>query len=239
MTQLDFCVATQMEDLSDTSSTISSIKVATREPRMAEDQSAPSKASVLIPGDRTDDVLEDLGLDSRFTLERDQPEISGRAFSRAFLIRAWHVYTSFWFGKTVFHALVLQHVKADECPAGRQCNHWRLAGNDRPTAEEDTVELQLVCVTSEFAAKGDAEADNYKKPYALCNMFDDQEAPDKRITCSPCSMYNALKPDFGLVERAGYVVVNWRLIEKNIVGNPLFKWMDKYGRLLTLLACQK
>ncbi|KAF4970026.1 hypothetical protein FSARC_2843 [Fusarium sarcochroum] len=113
-----------------------------------------------------------------------------------------------------------QHDRAGDCPVQKTCSHWKCVWDGQPKQEEGVAELQVLCIPDRFAD----DAISYYKGTPM--LFDD----DINITCKPCRLFNALKPDFsGFRDLEGYLVVAWRLVEEEMSDE---KWMDQYGRLV-------
>ncbi|KAF5024692.1 hypothetical protein F66182_3231 [Fusarium sp. NRRL 66182] len=92
-----------------------------------------------------------------------------------------------------YHRVRLRHANAADCPMGEDCTHWGLSQEDGAARQEGTVELLLVCMTTEDAEKGTWKS---KGP-----IFDDA------ITCRPSRLFHGMKPDFSTVKAAGSEVV--------------------------------
>jgi hypothetical protein len=175
-------------------------------------QPRPSKATLLVnPGDR--DLNFPL-LDSRYRMV-EQVEPVRRSFSWTFIaiFSAPPAARTFW----------IRHSNANDCPAQERCHHWQhLDGGDWFTPEENAVDLELVCVRTETIATGMPGVNIFK-------VYDDevQEGEGIKYTDRPCYIFDALKPDFSIVEQLGFQVLRW-----NLVGAQSNEMMDQCGRLI-------
>ncbi|KAF5585626.1 uncharacterized protein FSUBG_12401 [Fusarium subglutinans] len=69
--------------------------------------------------------------------------------------------------------------------------------------EKDVIDLRVNGVTKELVAKGcTGRLENVV-------MFDEQESEGDKITSQPSYIFSALKPDFSVIERMGFYVLNW------------------------------
>jgi hypothetical protein len=65
------------------------------------------------------------------------------------------------------------------------------------------------------------------------SIYNDQEDKSSRVTGSPYYLFDALKPDFGIIEQAGYQVLDWYLYKRGAdSGSDRRKRMDVFGRLI-------
>ncbi|KAJ4245973.1 hypothetical protein NW762_013717 [Fusarium torreyae] len=179
-------------------------------------QPRPCKASLLVdPGDRE---AEWPYLDSRFKQDRTLSGKLCQAFSNEFL---WCAKAGYEFGREEFPMFILRHANAAECPVGEGCTHWQWISDHEAAREEESIDLQVVCISAETVEKGISI-------FEAWSMFE----PNDAITCDPCAIFNALKPDFGVIRAAGYEVVLFRLVEGHVDDADGTKWMDQCGRLL-------
>ncbi|RKK09526.1 hypothetical protein BFJ70_g4661 [Fusarium oxysporum] len=81
----------------------------------------------------------------------------------------------------------------------------------------------VVAVRSDFVARG-------QSGFGLVYMFDDREPQQDRISTMPSYIFKCIKPDFSILERVGYTVVCWRLVDAS--PDAEIKWMDQYGRCM-------
>ncbi|KAF4339544.1 ankyrin repeat-containing protein [Fusarium beomiforme] len=142
----------------------------------------------------------------------------GLAFSRNFLIyfRAAREHP---FQKKFF----LVHLNAGDCETGARCEHWRIMEIGPNTVNviqhPETLCLQVVGVRNDFVAAGNSGFNGVQ-------MFDRDEAHEQGMTDEPCFVFEAIKPDFSVIEQAGYTVVYWMLYDE-----IQHKCMDQYGRM--------
>ncbi|KAF4419072.1 hypothetical protein FACUT_11602 [Fusarium acutatum] len=153
-------------------------------------------------------------VDSRYC-QVEKAEQSRRSFSWPFItgISADPEPRRFW----------IRHSKANECPVHELCDHWRYPDpREWATPEENAVDLQLVCMHSEAIAPGKHWIEGLKR-------YDDevQEKEGPRYTDRPCYIFDALKPDFSIVEKLGFQVLTC-----NLVGALWEEVMDQCGRLI-------
>ncbi|KAF5556940.1 hypothetical protein FMEXI_994 [Fusarium mexicanum] len=170
----------------------------------------PSKATMLInPGDKDPKYPY---LDSRYC-QVQKAEQSRRSFSWGFITR--------FSGDPESTRFRIRHNKADECPVHEPCDHWRyLDPREWATQEENAVDLQLVCMHNEAIAPGNHLIEGLKR-------YDDEVQEGLRYTDRPCYIFDALKPDFSIVEKLGFQVLTW-----NLVGARWEEVMDQCGRLI-------
>ncbi|KAF5648661.1 hypothetical protein F52700_977 [Fusarium sp. NRRL 52700] len=172
----------------------------------------PSKATMLFsPGDESPRYPY---LDSRYC-QVDKAEQSRRSFSWGFITR--------YSADPESRRFRIRHSKAHECPVHEPCDHWRyLDPREWATQEENAVDMQLICMHSKSIAPDKHWIEGMK-------MYDD-EVRDKegpKYTDRPCYIFDALKPDFSIVEKLGFQVLTW-----NLVGARWEEVMDQCGRLI-------
>lgn len=172
----------------------------------------PSKATMLVdPGDKSPMYPH---LDSRYC-QVEKTEQSRRSFSWGFITR--------FSADPDSRRFRIRHSNANECPVHQSCDHWRyLDPRDWSTPEENAVDLQLVCMHNEAIAPGKPWIEGMKR-------YDDevQEKEGPRYTDRPCYIFDALKPDFSIIEKMGFQVLTW-----NLVGARWEEIMDQCGRLI-------
>ncbi|KAG5746521.1 hypothetical protein H9Q72_011300 [Fusarium xylarioides] len=158
-----------------------------------------------------------LKADPRYAAVREQPVI-GRAFSRTFIGRVQQA-PRFPFARN----FMIYHSVPQDCELGQPCNHWGFLDEGDWYNHPESLCLQVIAVQRDFVARGHSG-------FGLVHMFDDQEPQELKITTTPAYILQCMKPDFGIIERVGYTVVCWRLIDS--LPNTGIKWMDQYGRCL-------
>ncbi|KAH7232303.1 uncharacterized protein BKA55DRAFT_695721 [Fusarium redolens] len=128
----------------------------------------------------------------------------------------------------------LRHRNATECPVQQRCKHWHIVDGTE-WHEEGDIYLLLYCLDIESATQGDTGCEGIR-------MFDDEEPLTNRITLQSCRIFNALKPDFSVVEDAGYVVLQFLVLDYGKTeeeDDSEWKWMDQFGRLLSKMGCKR
>ncbi|KAF9767204.1 hypothetical protein IL306_000264 [Fusarium sp. DS 682] len=142
----------------------------------------------------------------------------GRAFSRNFLSNfqgaAEHPFKK---------AFLIYHPNAQACEVGARCQHWRIMDPVNLNPHPESICLKVVGVRNDFVAAGNSGFDGVK-------MFDYEEDQQHKICAPPRFIFEAMKPDFSVIEQAGYAVAYWSLID--LSPNAEIKWMDQYGRSL-------
>ncbi|KAF5564569.1 hypothetical protein FPHYL_4670 [Fusarium phyllophilum] len=175
-------------------------------------QPLPSKTTMLVdPGDKGPKYPH---LDSRYS-QVEKTEQSRRSFSWVFITR--------FSADPESRRFRIRHSKANECPIHERCDHWRyLDPREWATPEENAVDLQLVCIHSEAIAPNKHLMEGMKR-------YDDevQERGGPRYTDCPCYIFDALKPDFSIVEKLGFQVLTW-----DLVGARWEEVMEHCGRLV-------
>ncbi|KAF4451683.1 hypothetical protein F53441_5362 [Fusarium austroafricanum] len=119
----------------------------------------------------------------------------------------------------IYLKIYLHHPNVD-CPIGKPCDHWKLDFRSR-----GGLEIELLCMKT-FDLNGPPDGDRFCAPYRMCLQCSTEPAAE--ITCKPCQWFNEVRPNFGVIEKLGYMVVLCRNRQRFVEG----QWMDRYGRML-------
>ncbi|KAH7213236.1 uncharacterized protein BKA55DRAFT_697743 [Fusarium redolens] len=83
-------------------------------------------------------------------------------------------------------------------------------GNQEDRAHTGTtlgdIDVKVTGIRADFVACGHTG-------YGGIKMFDEEEAERERISFLLCRIFHGLQPNFGIVEREGYKVLDWHLDE--------------------------
>ncbi|EXA32947.1 hypothetical protein NW761_014924 [Fusarium oxysporum] len=118
---------------------------------------------------------------------------------------------------------MIYHSIPQDCELGQACNHWSILDEADWYNHPESLCLQVVAVRSDFVARG-------QSGFGLVHMFDDREPQQDRISTMTSYIFKCMKPDFSILERVGYTVVCWRLVDAS--PDAEIKWMDQYGRCM-------